>query len=118
MAEVNFTRGKKNVVNAITEATAPTAAPGEMPQRVKREYTKEEKARYLSEMNTSGRKGVKLPRVNLAITPDNLAYIKTMARVTGDGMTGFVNWVLFQHMQEHMDLYDKAQAFQKALDED
>lgn len=119
MAEFDFTRGKKSVVDAITEATqAPAAQAGTAPQRVKREYTREEREAYIASMSTSGRKGVKMPRVNIPITPDNLAYVKTMGRVTGDGMGSFINWVIHQHLQDHTELYNKAKEFQKALDED
>lgn len=119
MAEFDFTKGKKNVVDAITEATA-TQAPAarEKRKRTKREYTREEREAYITSMTTSGRKGVKMPRVNIPITPENLAYVKTMGRVTGDGMGSFINWVIHQHLQDHTELYNKAKEFQKALDED
>ena len=68
------------------------------------------------QMKTSGHKGVKLPRINLAFAPDVYEYIQIMSRVRGDNLTAFVNLALRQHMKEHGDLYEKAKEFRDALD--
>lgn len=41
--------------------------------------------------NTQGRKGHKLPRINMAFTPENHEYIKRTSRQQGISATEFVN---------------------------
>lgn len=119
MEGMNFTQTENNnnpVFDTIAQATA--APPEDLPRRVRRkEYTKEEKERYMETLGTSGRKGIKMPRINLALTPENMKYIKCMGQVTGDGMTAFINLIIHQHMEEHEALYEKARDFQRALEE-
>lgn len=84
-------------------------------QKTRKTYTQEEAKKYLEEMRTTGRKGLKLPRLNMAFVPDIYEYINVMSRVRGESMTQFVNAVLRQHMEEHQDIFDKALEFRKML---
>ena len=43
---------------------------------------------------TQGRKGHKAPRINMAFSPDNHAWIKTRSRQLGISATEFVNTIL------------------------
>ena len=79
-------------------------------------YTEEEKQAYLKQGKSSGRRGIKLPRINLAFTSDNYEYVQTMARATGQTMTAFVNQVLDQHRAAHMDTLERMQRFLEELD--
>lgn len=45
---------------------------------------------------TQGRKGHKAPRINMAFSPDNHAWIKTRSRQLGMSATEFVNSILDQ----------------------
>lgn len=115
MAKKDFsTVDTSSVYETIAEVTAP-AAEGQTPYKSRREYTAEERLQYMQEMRTSGRKGVKLERINMAFTPENYEYIQIMSRVTGMSKTGFVNFALKQHMEEHADLYQKAIEFRQSL---
>ena len=78
-------------------------------------------------MTTAGRKGVKMPRVNLklegtdsrmnvACTATNYEYVQIMSRVCGMNLTQFINKALTEHRQDHIDLYEKALEFRRALD--
>ena len=40
-----------------------------------------------------------------------------MGRVSGEGMTAFVNKIIAQHREANGDLYEKAIAFKRALDD-
>lgn len=84
-------------------------------RKPRRTYTKQEAAEIMQTLRTSGRKGVKLPRINLAFAPDIHEYIITMSRVRGENLTQFVNYVLRQHMEEHADIYEKAIEFRSSL---
>lgn len=78
-------------------------------------YTDEEAAAFIADGKTSGRKGLNMPRINMAFTPEVYDYIKTMARVRGESMTDFVNTVLRQSLEENGDLYRKAVEFRNSL---
>lgn len=68
----------------------------------------EEKAERAASMRTQGKKGCKAVRINMAFTPDNHDFIKTMARVTGKNMTEFTNIVIERYRTEHPEKYEDA----------
>lgn len=116
MAKKDFsTIDTSSVYGTIAEATAPAADQEQNRPKSRREYTAEERLQFMEEMRTSGRKGIKMDRINMAFTPDIFEYIQIMSRVTGMTKTGFVNHALKQHMEEHGDLYEKAKEFRRSL---
>lgn len=125
MAKKDFTQvNKGRVYNTIAAATEDTAAAPEdiqeiieeQPKRKARKtYTEQEAAEILQTLHTAGRKGIKLPRINLAFTPELHEYITTMSRARGETLTDFVNKVLREHMEEHRDIYEKAIEFRNSL---
>lgn len=84
-------------------------------RKARRTYTNIEKAVAMDSMSTSGRKGVKLPRINMAFTPANYEFIKTMAKVRGESMTDFINHVLELSRETNADLYEQALEFRNNL---
>lgn len=80
------------------------------------DYTEEEKLAAMNALKTGGKKGVKLPRINLAFTPDNYDFVKRMARVRGQNMTEFINDMLTEARTKHGDQYQKAIAFLREID--
>lgn len=128
MAKKDFSKvNTGRVYGTIAEATAepeqeiienaPEAAEQEKAEKRKprRTYTPQEAAEILQTMKTAGRKGVKLPRINLAFSPEVYQYISIMSRVRGENLTEFVNHVLRGHMDEHRDIYEKAIEFKNSL---
>ena len=116
MAKKDFsTVDTSSVYDTIAEATAPAADQAQARPKARREYTAEERLKFMEEMRTSGRKGVKMERINMAFQPTVFEYIEIMSRVTGMSKTGFVNFALKQHMEEHADLYNQAIEFRKRL---
>lgn len=97
------------------EATAQEMAEVEEKQKKRKTYTAQEAAEFMQNFKTSGRKGIKLPRINLAFAPDLYEYIQTMSRVRGENLTEFVNNILREHMEEHNDIYQKAIEFKNSL---
>jgi len=89
--------------------------PARSPYKPRREYTAQEKQEFLQMMKSSGRKGVKLPRINMAFAPEVYEYIQTMARVSGISMTDFVNLAMKEHIRNHEDLYNRAREFRDSL---
>lgn len=78
-------------------------------------YTKDEAEQLMLQMRTSGRKGLKLPRYNVAFAPDLYAYIQTMSRATGTNYTEYINKVVREHMNQHIEVYEQARAFLRSL---
>ena len=90
----------------------------EQPTGVKHPRTpySEEKAQEMREAGTTqGRKGCKLIRINMAFSPEVHTYIKTMARVRGETITEFTNWVFRQSMEINDKLYQEAKIFREGL---
>lgn len=75
----------------------------------------EEIARRRSELRTQGRAGVKATRINMAFTPENHDYIKTMATATGKSMTEFTNYICDIFRKENQDIYLQAKEFLNKL---
>lgn len=123
MAKKDFSQvDTGRVYDMIAEATAEPEHETQETQEEKaarkprKMYSAQEAQEFKDQMKTSGHKGVKLPRINLAFAPDVYEYIQIMSRVRGDNLTAFVNLALRQHMKEHGDLYEKAKEFRDALD--
>lgn len=100
-----------NVVEAEHEAERAVTEP----RKERKGYTQAEKDEFLDTMQTAGRKGVKLPRINLAFKPAVYDYVVTMARAQGITITEFCNTIMQQHMEEHKDVYKEAIAFRNRL---
>jgi hypothetical protein len=83
--------------------------------KMRKTYTETEAMEALNNLQTSGRKGVKLPRINLAFTPDNYKFIKIMAQVRGQNLTEFVNDILREARENHAETYQKAIEFRNSL---
>ena len=133
MAKKDFSQVNTNpVYNTIADATAePEQLPGQKSwedvqgvqeaetepkgRKPRRTYSEQETQEALYSRQTSGKKGVKLPRINMAFSPDVYKYVQIMSRVRGESMTDFINIALRQHMEQHRDIYDKAIEFRNSL---
>ncbi len=108
MAKKDFTNiNTENVYSALGTATSKrgqqaTASSSEVKERA-------------DTLRTQGRKGCKAVRINMAFTPDNHDYIKTMARISGHTMTEFVNIVIERYRTEHPELWEKALEIKNSL---
>ena len=69
--------------------------------------SREEADERMALMQTRGRKGVHLPRINMAFTPENHDFIKTMSIVTCKTMTEYLNDVIKQYREEYSQDYDE-----------
>lgn len=120
MAKKDFSKvNTAPIYEAITEATA-EAEP--MPDKIKykdrRTYTADEAREAMEKLRTTGLKGVKLPRINLAFTPTNYEFVQTMARVRGESMTDFINFIMNEVREKHAATFEKAIAFRDAMDKE
>lgn len=62
----------------------------------------------LETLQTQGKEGLKLPRINLAFKPSNLDYIRVMAGIRGESMTVFVNRIIEEHRTANEEKYNAA----------
>ena len=61
-------------------------------------------------MRTQGRNGCRMDRINLPLTPDNNSFVRIMAKMTGQTLGGYINYIIQAYRDEHPDLYNDALA--------
>ena len=99
------------VKSTIAEATQ-EAEPG---RKERKTYTEQEAAEFAQELRTTGRKGLKLARINLALAPDMYDYLKTMSKASGLTYTEFIDRLLRAHKESHGDAYQQAVSIRNSL---
>lgn len=57
---------------------------------------------------TQGRKGLKMPRMNMSFTPSNMEYLRVMAGISGMTITRLVNQMIEQHAEANAERYQRA----------
>lgn len=57
---------------------------------------------------TQGRKGLKMPRMNMSFTPSNMDYLRVMAGISGMTVTRFMNSIIEQHAEANAERYQRA----------
>lgn len=97
------------VDTAPIEPTEPETQ--EVKRKPRKTYTEEEIKDFTAQAMTRGRKGVRMPRINLAFYPDVYDYIITMARVRGQSLAEFVDATIRKDMKANAEIYQEAKAF-------
>lgn len=64
---------------------------------------------------TQGKKGQKLPRINMAFSLENLEYLQIISRVSGVSITEYVNRLVMADRNERAEEIDQAKAFLKGV---
>jgi hypothetical protein len=110
------------VYGTIAEATAEPeqqemqeAQEEQRTRKPRKTYTEQEQQEFMAAGATKGRKGCKAIRINMAFTPDVHDYIKTMARVRGESITDFTNYIFGRSMEENREIYERAKAFKESF---
>lgn len=57
---------------------------------------------------TAGRKGYKMQRMNISLTPSQYDYVSIMAGITGKSLTRFIGDLISQEAERNADTYQKA----------
>lgn len=81
----------------------------------RREWDAETGAQYLDNLETAGRKGLKLSRINMAFSPDNYQYIQVMSKACGESLTQFVNRIIKLSRENNAEAYQQALNFRAGL---
>lgn len=99
----------------VNETIAAATQEAQNTRKPRKTYTEQEKQDFSNSLQTAGRKGMKLPRINLAVTPQMYDYIKTMSRAAGLSYTEFINVILQAHKEQHEDTYQQAVEIRNSL---
>jgi hypothetical protein len=84
----------------------------EKQRKPRKRYTAEEAQKILeSGRNAKGLGGVKMPRMNMAFSPQNYDFIATLATARGQNYTEFVNHMVDLYREQYKDQYEQAKAF-------
>lgn len=78
-------------------------------------YTEAEAQELTAEGKTQGRKGLKLARKNIGLTPDNYDYVSTMGKLSGGNASDFINQIIREHREAHEKEYAQAVQLQEKL---
>ena len=70
--------------------------------------TAQEEQETYSTQNTQGRKGEKLPRINMAFSPQNLEYLRVMAGIRGISITKYVNALIERDREQNGETFEAA----------
>ena len=105
------------VYNTIADATEPVqqeSAPVKTRKPVQA-YSPEKAAEMAAAGTTRGRKGCALHRINMAFSDEVHEYITIMARVRGETITQFTNYIFKKSIEDNAEVYEKAKAFKNSL---
>jgi predicted DNA binding CopG/RHH family protein len=69
----------------------------------------------IKERTTPTEKPAKLPRVNLALSPEAFDYIKTVSKATGQTQQAFIQMIINKYMAEHKETYKAAKKLLNSL---
>lgn len=109
------------VYSTIADATAEAQevqqaqVPQKKPRKPVEAYSPERAAEMVAAGTTKGRKGCYAHRINMAFSDEVHEYISTMARVRGETITQFTNYIFMKSMQDNAEIYEKAKAFKESL---
>ena len=56
--------------------------------------------------DAQGRKSAKLPRINMAFSPQNLEYLRVMAGIRGMSITKYVNTLIERDQEQNRGTFD------------
>lgn len=102
-------------LQTIMGETAKTISRGTSGKGTQNEATDAEKKERAHTMKTQGRKGCKVQRVNMAFSDTNYDFLRVVAKIKGDSITTFVNFIVDKYREEHADAYRKAKEIQEEL---
>lgn len=88
----------------------------EKQRKTRKRYTPEEAQQLLeSGRNGRGLGGVKMSRINMAFTPVNYDFIKTLATMRGETYTDFVNHLIDISREKYQEQYATAKKLKNSF---
>ena len=83
-----------------------TAEP-EQEKRPRREYSGFEAQALALQGKTQGRKGAHLERFNIALTPQNADFVRTMSGVNSMPVTKYIDFIITEYRKQNGELYEQ-----------
>lgn len=114
-SSVNTGRVYGTIAEATAEPEQQEAQEEQRTRRPRKTYTEQEQQEFMAAGATKGRKGCKAIRINMAFAPEVHEYIRVMARVRGETITEFTNYIFTRSMEENAETYRKAREFMESI---
>jgi len=111
MAKKDFSKVSETITQTTQEELITQETQEEQPKKGRKTYTEAEALELLNQIKGGGHKGVKLPRINLALTADNYLYVKTCSRAAGITYAEMINQAIDDHRQKNADTYKQILEF-------
>lgn len=103
-------KGQETQQAQMTQEAQHTRKAGEVP-KAQLEADIEEMAAMTAAAEarkTAGRKGYKMQRLNISLTPSEYDYVQIMAGITGKSLTRFIGDLISREAERNADTYRKA----------
>lgn len=104
---------KKNpAINFLTENNKNTQDVQEV--RKEQEVSEVQQVeKNLTSKNTQGRKGHKLPRINMGFYGDNLENARKISRFYGISITEYMNRLIYEDVEKNKDILEQLEKLEK-----
>lgn len=109
-------------VSEVDKAVQPHKAQDESPEELAAtieemqqaiEADAERKRAAAEARQTQGRKGYKMPRIMITLTPSGMEHLKVMAGLTGKSVTRYINDLVEKDAEANKALFEKAKELMK-----
>ena len=75
----------------------------------------EEAKKRAKEGNTRGKKGAKMPTINMRFKEENFEYLQVMSGLKGISATAFCNEIIEQHREKNAETFAQAQELARSI---
>ena len=106
------THNTQDVQEVSTDSNAQDTICSKFKRQTKSERKNRQKETSISK-TTQGKKGQKLPRINMAFSPENHEYLEIVSRIDGISKTDFVNRLIAKDRSRRSDEVEKAKSVLK-----
>lgn len=101
---------KKDLKAAIAMGADRFFTAAQETQEVHEAHSTQEILQAQEERKTQGRKGMKLQRMNISLTPSEYEHLRLMAAITGQSATRYIGALIQKDAADKKELADKAKA--------
>lgn len=88
---------------------------GQKDKAPRKEYSEAESLEAMETLKTSGKKGVHLPRMNLAFKPSNFNYLQDMSSFYGVSKTEYINQLIEDDHKKNKKVYEELLTFRSRV---
>lgn len=85
----------------------------DVPQEALAQDIKDMQTMLAEEHRTQGRKGCKMPRLNISLTPSGMDYVRVMAAISGKSVTRYISDLIDREAAANAAIYEQAKEIVK-----